>query len=131
MREGWTKNLALLFPRTGELALKRAAEFLLAAGGLGVLASGLALGNRAAAIAGAVVAIPTSGNFLRRVRRAHFDAWSTIVSPAGLPLFAYLLMRSRSAWKAGRVTWKGREYGGLGDRVISSSGDLELKTTPR
>ena len=125
MREGWTKNLALLFPRPGSLALKRAGEFLLAAGGLATLVGGIALRSRVAAVAGAVVAVPTWGNFLRRVRRAHFDALSTIASPLGLPVFAYLLLRSRRAWKQGRVTWKGREYGGAGDRASWRSGDLK------
>jgi hypothetical protein len=34
MREGWTKNLALLFSRPGRLALRRMTEFLLAGGGI-------------------------------------------------------------------------------------------------
>lgn len=43
MREGWTKNLALLFQNPGRLAASRAAEFAIAAGALmtAVIAAGL------------------------------------------------------------------------------------------
>ena len=59
LRDGWTKNLALLFPRTLRLAAIRGIEFLLAAGGIGALAAGLATGNFALLGAGVVVAVPT------------------------------------------------------------------------
>ena len=59
LRDGWTKNLALLFPRTLRLAALRGIEFLLAAGGIGAVAAGLATGNYALLGAGALVAVPT------------------------------------------------------------------------
>jgi len=59
LREGWTKNLALLFPRTLRLAAIRSIEFLLAAGGIGAMAAGLTTGNYVLLGAGAVVAVPT------------------------------------------------------------------------
>jgi cellulose synthase/poly-beta-1,6-N-acetylglucosamine synthase-like glycosyltransferase len=40
--EGWTKNLALLFPQTVQLAARRGIEFLLAAAGIAAAAAGLA-----------------------------------------------------------------------------------------
>ena len=40
--EGWTKNLALLFPQTVQLAARRGIEFLLAAAGIAAAAFGLA-----------------------------------------------------------------------------------------
>jgi glycosyltransferase involved in cell wall biosynthesis len=58
LREGWTKNLALLFPRTLQLAARRSIEFLLAAGGIGAAAAGLATGNYILLGAGALVAVP-------------------------------------------------------------------------
>jgi glycosyltransferase involved in cell wall biosynthesis len=59
LRDGWTKNLALLFPRTLRLAAIRGIEFLLAAGGIGAVVAGLATGNYALLGAGVVVAVPT------------------------------------------------------------------------
>jgi glycosyltransferase involved in cell wall biosynthesis len=59
LREGWTKNLALLFPQTLRLAAIRGIEFLLAAGGIGAVAAGLATGNYVVLGAGAAVAVPT------------------------------------------------------------------------
>jgi glycosyltransferase involved in cell wall biosynthesis len=59
LRDGWTKNLALLFPQTLRLAAIRGIEFLLAAGGIGAVVAGLATGNYALLGAGVVVAVPT------------------------------------------------------------------------
>ena len=47
---------------------------------------------------------------LRRIGRAHFSWDSTLLAPLGLPLFSYLLLRSRLFHKTGRVSWKGRIY---------------------
>ena len=43
MWEGWTKNLALLFPQTLQLAARRGIEFLLAFAGIAAIAWGAAL----------------------------------------------------------------------------------------
>ena len=59
LRDGWTKNLALLFPRTLRLAAIRSIEFLLAAGGIGAVAAGLATGHYILLGVGAAVAVPT------------------------------------------------------------------------
>ncbi len=59
LRDGWTKNLALLFPQTLRLAAIRSIEFLLAAGGIGAVVAGLATGNYVLLGAGAAVAVPT------------------------------------------------------------------------
>lgn len=59
LKEGWTKNLALLFPDAGMLAARRALEFLLAAGGIGSLLGGWLTHDSVPMIAGAVVAAPT------------------------------------------------------------------------
>ena len=50
--------------------------------------------------------------FLRRVRRAHFGLGNELFAPLGLPLFALLLLRSRSHHRIGKVSWKGRTYAG-------------------
>lgn len=59
LREGWTKNLALLFPGTGRLAVRRATEFLLTGGGIAAAAVGAAMMNYTLLAAGLAVALPT------------------------------------------------------------------------
>ena len=131
MWEGWTKNLALLFPSPGKLAAVRALEFLASFVGLLTFAFGmlwqLGLLERAGlapmlpgatvlpipfwiAIAGALVSFPVTFNFFYRIRKAHFGWVNTIISPAGLPIFVLLLLNSRLHYKRNEVTWKGREY---------------------
>ncbi|HUK23323.1 MAG TPA: glycosyltransferase family 2 protein [Terriglobales bacterium] len=110
MREGWTKNLALLFPSPGRLAALRLAEFLLtAASAEGALMAAL-YGRAALAAAAAVLFLICCALFVARIRRAHFPSGATAASLLGLPLFAYLLLRSRAAHRRGTVSWKGRSY---------------------
>lgn len=59
LQEGWTKNLALLFPQTSALATKRGIEFLLAAAGVGAAIAGALNRNYALLGAGLAVAAPT------------------------------------------------------------------------
>jgi len=110
MCEGWTKNLALLFPNPLWLALRRAIEF---AG-----AVGLALAGAAAAVQGSyrlgmgalVISALIYAIFLTRIRTAHFPGIANLMSLFGLPLFAGLLVRSWRLSRAGGVRWKGRTY---------------------
>jgi len=109
--EGWTKNLALLFPSTVTLALLRLAEFALIAGSAGVAAFELARGRVAAAALLAVVALMFYALFLGRIRRAHFGGLSNALALLGLPIFALLLLRSHIHYKVRKtVSWKGRDY---------------------
>jgi glycosyltransferase involved in cell wall biosynthesis len=57
--EGWTKNLALLFPQAVQLAARRGIEFLLAAAGIAAAAAGLVWSQPLLAGAGLLVAVPT------------------------------------------------------------------------
>jgi glycosyltransferase involved in cell wall biosynthesis len=111
MWEGWTKNLALLFPRPLWLAAKRSLEFLLIAGFVAGLA--IAIGDRSAIGAGinGIGAIVVVSLFLRRIARAHFDWLSNCVAVFGLPLFSLLLVNSYISHKTGTLRWKGRVYG--------------------
>jgi glycosyltransferase involved in cell wall biosynthesis len=127
LREGWTKNLALLFPR---------AEFLVFQNLLWWFAAWLALG---VAVYGAV-----SRNFqwiafaavwlllYRRIRTAHFAPANNLIAIVfGPPLFAYLLLRSKKAHGNGQVSWKGRNY-----RVAATNGSAHAeaqasRTVPR
>ena len=47
----------------------------------------------------------------RRIRAAHFTTVNDLLAIAvGLPMFAYLLLRSKKAHANGQVSWKGRAY---------------------
>jgi hypothetical protein len=115
MREGWTKNLAALFPKPGRLALARTGEFAIIVAAAVVAVAAFAHGPHRAvewvgALAAAGVALAAYSRFLRRVARAHFSWTSNLAALAGLPIFSYLLLRSRLYYKRGSVTWKGRSY---------------------
>ncbi|MGB7583686.1 MAG: glycosyltransferase [Terriglobales bacterium] len=115
LREGWTKNLALLFPSPLRLALVRLMEFGLIVGS-GVLAVVFAFGGRErAAIFPAVVFAVLASLFAHRIRKAHFSWLSDALALMGLPIFSYLLMRSKVAHREGKVSWKGREHSFDGD----------------
>ena len=111
LREGWTKNLALLFPSPVRLALLRLTEFFLIAGGFTAAAVAVVRGHFKPAAAALIVAAAIYAFLLNRVRKAHFSWQANVLSLAGLPLFAYLLWRSRLGHKRGKVFWKGRTYG--------------------
>lgn len=106
LREGWTKNLALLFPSPMFLAAWRMLEF-------GVYLTSLALVAISIADRDFVLAplylIPPAVT-IARIRRAHFSWPSTLLALFGLPMFAYLLLRSKRAHANGSVSWKGRTY---------------------
>jgi glycosyltransferase involved in cell wall biosynthesis len=111
LREGWTKNLALLFPSPVRLAVLRLIEFLLIAGGLAAAVTAALRGHFRPAAATAILAATVYGFLLNRIGKAHFSWRANALSLAGLPLFAYLLLRSRLSHKQGSVRWKGRTYG--------------------
>jgi hypothetical protein len=110
LREGWTKNLAMLFPRPRALALLRMAEFLLIVGNLFAAIWAKLSGRPNLALQTALLTIILSGWFWMRVRNAHFPVLSNLLAVAGLPLFAYLLWLSDAAHRKRGVGWKGREY---------------------
>src|SRR5437660_899874 len=94
LREGWTKNLALLFPRPRVLALLRAAEFLLIVGNLSAAIWAKCFGRPNLAVQTALLTIILGGWFAIRIRKAHFPTASSLIATCGLPIFAYLLFRS-------------------------------------
>lgn len=106
LRDGWTKNLALLFPNPGWLAVKvftRWAVFWIV----------LVLVNRSPATRwwnGIDVAI-----FVLLVARLQLGNFSSdrncLGALFGMPMFAYLLLRSKRAHSNNSVSWKGRTYG--------------------
>ena len=110
MWEGWTKNLALLFPSTVLLAVRRASEFLASFLGLLAFVFGMVSRKYWLAAGGAIVSLPVTLAFFTRIRKAHFGWINTIISPAGLPIFVLLLLNSRIHHQRKKVSWKGRDY---------------------
>ena len=110
MWEGWTKNLALLFPSPILLALWRLLEVIGVIGGVVAFVWGLHQENEWFMIGGPLVSLPLTANFFYRVRKAHFSWLNTIISPLGLPIFVILLVRSRLHYMRKKVSWKGRTY---------------------
>lgn len=111
MREGWTKNLALLFPRVGRLAALRLTEFISVLVGLTGAIVFAQHGYLSVAALIAAFASLVYGSFLRRIRKAHFSWDANLCAFIGLPLFSYLLVRSLLFHHRGNVEWKGRTYG--------------------
>jgi glycosyltransferase involved in cell wall biosynthesis len=110
MVEGWTKNLALLFPRPIYLACWRVLDILLFFG-LPALALGipwLAGWQRSVIL---ILWVRTLWRFYARVARSNFPAIDIASSILGVPLFVYLLVRSYIYHHVKKsVVWKGRSY---------------------
>ncbi len=109
MVEGWTKNLALLFPHALRLALWRVLDILLLLLPLLIwLLPYLVMWQRVAILA---LWARTLLRLYQRIARAHFPFFASAIAPLGLPLFVYLLLSSYMRHRVlHSVTWKGREY---------------------
>ncbi len=106
LREGWTKNLALLFPQSEFLAFQSLLLWLAAWASLGIAVLGAA-SQHFVWIVFAVFWLLV----YRRISLAHFSAANNLLAiAAGLPMFFYLLLRSKKAHANGHVSWKGRDY---------------------
>jgi glycosyltransferase involved in cell wall biosynthesis len=106
MREGWTKNLALLFPQPEFLAFQSLLLWLAAWASFGIALTGAA-SRHFGWIAFAVFWLLV----YRRINIAHFAAGNNLLAiVAGPPMFVYLLLRSKKAHASGQVSWKGRDY---------------------
>ncbi|MGA8150951.1 MAG: glycosyltransferase [Terriglobales bacterium] len=125
LREGWTKNLVLLFHSPRRLAALRLTEFALIAGGATAAFAQAARGRTAVALICGILAVVLIVVQQKRIRAAHFAWDANLLSLIGLPLFSYLLWRSQRFHKLGRVTWKGRraQVGGASakDEAVRSS----------
>jgi glycosyltransferase involved in cell wall biosynthesis len=110
MIEGWTKNLAVLFPRPIYLAAWRVLDVALYFG-LPLLALGipwLVSWQRWILI---LLWLRTLWRFYGRVARSNFPYIDVAISILGVPLFVFLLVRSTLHHKIRRsVVWKGRSY---------------------
>ena len=106
LREGWTKNLALLFPHPERVAASSLFQWAMAWFAIYVAASGAFTRHFIWTLAAALWLL-----VYRRIRTAHFSTTNNLIAIAfGLPIFAYLLLLSNRAHANGRVSWKGRDY---------------------
>jgi glycosyltransferase involved in cell wall biosynthesis len=106
LREGWTKNLALLFPSPAVLAARTMILWLASWSALVAAAFGIATHHFLWIVGAALWPL-----LYRRIHKAHFAAGNNLRAlAAGMPIFAYLLLRSKRAHAQGKVEWKGRSY---------------------
>jgi glycosyltransferase involved in cell wall biosynthesis len=110
MFEGWTKNLAVLFPRPLYLAAWRVVDLVLF---FGIPAFALGLPYLVSWQRWALLLIwaRTLWRFYSRVARSNFPAVDCALSILGVPLFVFLLVRSFVHHRVRKaVSWKGRSY---------------------
>src|SRR5439155_18158872 len=113
MKEGWTKNLALLFRQPRALALLRFSEFLLIVGNLLAAIWATLSGRPNLALQTALLTVILTGWFWFRIRKAHFSGAADLLAIIGLPIFSCLLFRSTRFHRSHNVSWKGRKYGDI------------------
>lgn len=105
LREGWTKNLALLFPNPGRLASKTLLLWIL---------PWIVLWLKFTRVTNLFWYGLYPAAFLYlvlRIRRANFSSSMTFLAAlCGMPMFAYLLLRSKRMHGKGTVPWKERTY---------------------
>lgn len=102
LREGWTKNLALLFPNPGKLAMKSLVVWAIPF--VARIIWWRHWWSNPIFIFGFFVVYV-------RLKKANFPPSNTLWATFfGTPLFAYLLIRSTWAHRKGIVSWKGRKY---------------------
>ena len=123
LREGWTKNLALLFPKPGWLAVKLLLLWIVpwtvvALYLAGVLASPWWM-----------VFVSSPVYLVMRTSRANFTTdMNILASFFGMPMFAYLLLRSKRMHGKGTVAWKGRTYESTDDKTNNAVPEQNHKT---
>ena len=108
--EGWSKNLALLFPSPVALAVWRVLDLLLFFGlpAIALLYPFPVLWPREVI---GVLWVRTVFRFYSRVARAHAGFVDSLLSILGIPLFVYLLLRSVVLHRRRKqIPWKGRVY---------------------
>jgi glycosyltransferase involved in cell wall biosynthesis len=106
LREGWTKNLALLFPKSEFLAFQSFLWWSAAWLALAVAVYGTVTRHFLTIVLAAVWLL-----LYRRISAANFATANNLLAmAAGPPMFAYLLLRSKKAYASGHVCWKGRNY---------------------
>jgi len=114
LRDGWTKNLALLFPSPGWLAVKTLLRW-------GPLWGTMLWPMKLLGVAPWSIAFMVWITFMtmRRLQHANFAVGMGFLGALfGMPMFAYLLLRSKRAHAKGSVPWKGRTYSNKGGLLV-------------
>ncbi|HLW85674.1 MAG TPA: glycosyltransferase family 2 protein [Candidatus Sulfotelmatobacter sp.] len=120
LRDGWTKNLALLFPKPGELAAQQLGVFVafvtIGWTVLRVLLTGHAhlFFTMSPVVLSGLSFLVIIWHLYSSLRKAHFPFSANLLVIFGMPMFAYLLLRSKRAHAKGNLTWKGRRYSDKG-----------------
>ncbi len=106
MKEGWTKNLAVLFQRPVLHALMLLGMWALSWVTFGLTIEGL-LASHVGALAYALPLLCLYG----RIACGRFGPANSLLALIfGVPLASYLFIRSAGARGSGTITWKGRSY---------------------
>lgn len=109
MVEGWTKNLALLFPHALTLAAWRLLDLALLFLPMLLIPLWYLLWWQKAVLV--LIWVRTLVRYYRRVARSNFSSLDCVLSVFALPLFVGLLVWSWVRHRVlHRVGWKGREY---------------------
>ncbi len=124
MIEGWTKNLALLFPNARALAYQRTFEFAVMWGLLLIAEEMALLHHMALAGWSLLLSVFIWINFFVRIRKSHSGLINELVAVFGLPMFSWLLLRSIAAHQRRSVWWKGREYSGFESQLGDAASDV-------
>ncbi len=110
MFEGWTKNLALLFPAAIPLALMRLLDLLLIVG-IPIIAVLWFFPTNLPRILLWIVWARVLWRFYARAAKSHFPVIDIALSIFGLPIFIILIVRSYFKVRIIKsVAWKGRTY---------------------
>jgi glycosyltransferase involved in cell wall biosynthesis len=114
MVEGWTKNLALLFPQPLALVAWRLVDLALLIG-LPPLTAGIYIFAFPVAwwkiTLLTLLWLRTVVRVYARIAKSNFSAVNCAIAPLGIPIFSWLLWRSWTRKTFGkRVGWKGRSY---------------------
>lgn len=131
LREGWTKNLALLFPHPSRLAAKTLSLWIVL-----LLAFLLPEKHHWWWQLGFVFWGIWYIWLFERLKKANFPTSNTLLAVfCGMPMFTYLLLRSKRMHQKGMVSWKGRTYNAKDQatknavkRNTTSSGTSLMKT---
>lgn len=126
LRDGWTKNLVLLFRSPWQLAALRFSEFILIVVSAVLTVLACYQGRRSIALFTGLLFVTLYGFLLKRIRTAHFAWDANALSLFGLPVFAYLLLRSKLSYDTDNVVWKGRHYGTSSGSDVARDGATRL-----
>jgi glycosyltransferase involved in cell wall biosynthesis len=113
LREGWTKNLALLFPDPLGLAGRTLLFWTLPWAALFWPTAAFFAASAKPQWMWLLVAALALLRNLTKLQRSHFSLTDELLAAGfGMPMFAYLLWRSEQAHAEGNIRWKGRRYEG-------------------